>query len=92
MGENRLMVDFGDVGRICLNREIRGVCEGCLWWEWDSGRQQCCNAQYHICPLYRERLFNLNAPLGLRPDLRPRLSGAGLGDQPASKVGGSGIS
>ena len=29
------MVNFGDVGRICLNQEIRGVCENCPWWEWD---------------------------------------------------------
>ena len=52
------MVNFGDVGRICLNQEINGVCENCLWWEWDSQRQQCSNCQYHVCPLYRERLFS----------------------------------
>ncbi len=51
------MVNFGEAGRICLNREISGVCENCLWWEWDSTRQQCCNCQFHICPLYRENLF-----------------------------------
>jgi len=53
-----LMVNFGDVGRICLNQEIRGICENCLWWEWDSGQQRCSNSRYHVCPLYRERLFD----------------------------------
>ncbi len=55
------MVNFGDVGRICLNQEIRGVCENCLWWEWDSGQQRCSNACYHVCPLYRKRLFDATA-------------------------------
>ena len=55
------MVNFGDVGRICLNQEIRGVCENCLWWEWDSGQQRCSNSCYHVCPLYRKRLFDATA-------------------------------
>jgi hypothetical protein len=64
-----LMVNFGDVGRICLNQEIRGVCENCLWWEWDSGQQRCSNSCYHVCPLYRKRLFDAvaGAPQSLRP-------------------------
>ena len=52
------MVNLGDVGRICLNQEMQGVCKSCLWWEWDPGQQRCANSQYHICPLYREQLFN----------------------------------
>jgi hypothetical protein len=55
------MDNFGDAGRICLNQDINGVCENCLWWEWDSQRQQCSNGEYHICPLYRERLFKAAA-------------------------------
>jgi hypothetical protein len=52
------MVNLGDVGRICLNQEIRGVCKSCLWWEWDPTQQRCNNSQYHVCPLYREQLFS----------------------------------
>jgi len=59
------MVNFGDVGRICLNQEIRGVCKNCLWWEWDSRQQQCSNSCYHVCPLYREQLFEATAAGGL---------------------------
>jgi hypothetical protein len=51
------MVDFGDVGRICLNLAIKGVCEDCPWWEWNPREQQCCNYQCPICPLYREKFF-----------------------------------
>ena len=60
------MVNLGDVGRICLNQEIRGVCEHCLWWEWDSRQQRCSNSRYHVCPLYRERLFDATAA-GIAP-------------------------
>jgi hypothetical protein len=52
---------------------MRGVCENCLWWEWDSRLQRCSNSRYYICPLYRELLFNANASAGLRQNLRPRI-------------------
>ena len=52
------MVNLGDVGRICLNQEMRGVCKSCLWWEWDAHKQRCTNSEYNVCPLYREQLFN----------------------------------
>jgi hypothetical protein len=67
------MVNLGDVGRICLNQERRGVCENCLWWEWDSRLQRCSNSRYYICPLYRELLFNANPTVGLPQNLRPRV-------------------
>jgi hypothetical protein len=88
------MVNFGDVGRICLNQEIRGVCESCLWWEWDAGKQRCANAQLHVCPVYRDLLFNVKASAGWRRGLRswPQLAGAGSKDQPAAPAGESGIS
>jgi hypothetical protein len=67
------MVNFGDVGRICLNQEIQGVCKSCLWWEWDSKQRRCSNSRYHVCPLYREMLFNVNASGGLRPNFWSRV-------------------
>jgi len=69
-GGSGLMVNFGEAGRICLNRERRGVCESCLWWEWDSVQQRCSNSGYHVCPLYREQLFEANASAELAPNLR----------------------
>ena len=90
------MVDFGDAGRICLNRDINGVCENCLWWEWDSQRQQCTNCQYHICPLYRERLFSAATQARSQrrhladQDLRP--AAAGSTGRPVSGAGESGTS
>ena len=77
------MVNFGDVGRICLNQEIRGVCENCLWWEWDSRQQRCSNSRYHVCPLYRERLFDATAAGGVAPESLAQ----GLGPQaPAQAI------
>jgi hypothetical protein len=52
------MVDLGDVGVICLNGEIKGVCENCLWWEWDSRIERCANWQNPVCPIYWDRLFD----------------------------------
>jgi hypothetical protein len=69
------MVNFGDVGIICLNCDITGACRGCLWREWDSGKQHCRNCHSPICPEYRERLFTsgYQAPLraGSLPGYRP---------------------
>ena len=45
------MVNLGDVGRICLNQERRGVCENCLWWEWDSRQQRCSNSVLSRLPV-----------------------------------------
>jgi hypothetical protein len=67
------MVKFGEAGRICLNQEIRGVCQSCLWCEWDSREQRCSNACYHVCPLYRQRVFDVSAAEGLAPALYPRV-------------------
>lgn len=97
MGE---MVNFGEAGRICLNQEIRGVCENCLWWEWDAARQECGNSQYHICPLHRERLFSLKVQARSRLEARLKesrlglrhASGDGLADPLDAKAGESGIS
>ena len=59
------MVNFGDVGIICLNCDIKGACRNCLWQEWDAGKQNCRNSHSPICAMYRERLFTsgYHAPL-----------------------------
>ena len=51
-------MNFGDVGRICLNGEIEEVCQNCPWLEWDAHRRQCHNCHYPICPLRREKLLS----------------------------------
>ncbi len=82
------MVNFGEAGRICLNQERLGACENCLWWEWDAVRGECGNSHYHICPLHRERLFNLEA----QARLKTRPGDGGLADPPGATVGEPGIS
>lgn len=81
-------MNFGDVGRICLNGEIEETCQNCLWLEWDTRRQQCNNWQYPICQLYREKLLaggqNAKASAGLGP------ADADLAGQPAVRGRGPG--
>jgi hypothetical protein len=50
-------MDFRDVGVICLNLDAKGGCPGCLWLEWDTQRQCCCNGLSPICALYRQELL-----------------------------------
>jgi len=64
------MGNIGEAGRICLNPEIPGVCQSCLWWEWNNHRGECANSHYHICPLYQEQLFSQGA------QEQPRINGA----------------
>jgi hypothetical protein len=68
------MVNFGDVGIICLNCDIKGACRNCLWWEWDSGKKNCKNNLSPICALYREKLFTAAPRTGLR---QGNLTGSG---------------
>ena len=49
-------MNFEKVGVICLNRGIREECQNCLWWEWDSSNQCCCNFNSPICSLSGSRL------------------------------------
>jgi hypothetical protein len=90
------MVNFGDVGRICLNGEITGICQNCLWLEWDSLARQCLNQQFPVCQMYREWLLSTGQPARMRtlgqanPGAPP--SGAGLPGLPGAKAEESGIS
>ncbi len=89
------MVDFGEAGRICLNQERQGACESCLWWEWDAAQGECGNSHYHICPVYRERLFSEKAQARSRPGTRTgaqQPADGGSVDPPGAEVGESGIS
>ncbi|OGP70176.1 MAG: hypothetical protein A2Y80_03010 [Deltaproteobacteria bacterium RBG_13_58_19] len=63
-------MDFGDVGVICLNRELKGECQRCLWREWDSRKQHCSNGHSPICGLYRQQLFFADTYSQVIPDSR----------------------
>jgi hypothetical protein len=64
------MVNFGDVGIICVNRDLQGECRNCLWREWDSRLQCCCNGQSPICARYRERLLSAGRPSRFRQEVQ----------------------
>lgn len=52
LGECWQMLKIGDVGRICINGEIRGICRDCLWLEWDTVHKRCMNENTSVCQLY----------------------------------------
>ena len=60
------MVNFGDVGIICLNCNMKGACRNCLWWEWDPGKKDCRHNRSPICALYREQLFTAGSIAAFR--------------------------
>ena len=61
------MVNFRDVGIICLNCDMKGACRNCLWWEWDSRQKNCKNNLSPICALYREQLFTVESLAAYSP-------------------------
>ncbi len=88
-------MNFGDVGRICLNREIEEACQNCLWLEWDTRLRQCNNCHYPVCPLCREKLLSEethswgNQNAAVSATLEP--AGAGLESRLAESGRESGI-
>jgi hypothetical protein len=52
-----VVMNFGDVGVICLNRALKEECQNCLWREWDSQRNRCGNCQSMVCPIHREKFL-----------------------------------
>lgn len=84
------MVNFGDVGIICVNRDLKGLCQNCLWWEWDSGKQHCCNGESPICAIYRQQLLIAGPKAPIRPATPPKngllAANGGLGGLPVVKA------
>jgi hypothetical protein len=48
------MTALKNMGIICINGEIQGDCQNCLWLEWDRGQKQCQNHNTRVCPLSKE--------------------------------------
>lgn len=54
-------VNFGDVGVISLNGELKEECQDCLWREWDSLNDCCSNCANPVCPIFRQQLLSREA-------------------------------
>lgn len=52
-----IYMDFSELGMMCLNRDLRGECQECLWWEMDTRLGCCRNYRNAICPIYRRQLY-----------------------------------
>ena len=44
------MATFRNMGIICINGEIQGVCQNCLWLEWNPKLKKCTNSKTCFCP------------------------------------------
>jgi len=45
-------------GAICLNGSVvKGICENCIWYDWDESANTCVNRFEPICSLYLDDLF-----------------------------------
>jgi len=49
------MTDLRDVGIICINGKIQGVCQNCLWLEWNHALNKCVNQDTSVCRLHWDK-------------------------------------
>ena len=53
------MASFQNMGIMCINGEIQGVCQHCLWLEWNPELKRCINSNTCFCPRQdEEQLLN----------------------------------
>ena len=58
------MATFNKMGVMCINGEIQGVCQNCLWLEWNPELKRCTNSDTCFCPQRsKERWLNLDFSL-----------------------------
>jgi|GEM_PF-2683356 len=50
-------MNFSELGMMCLNGDLPGDCQECLWWDWDPRQGSCRNCKNAICPSYRRQLY-----------------------------------
>lgn len=48
------MAAWQKMGVICINADIQGVCQQCLWLEWNPARKYCLNEHTCLCPKRQE--------------------------------------
>jgi hypothetical protein len=48
------MASFRNLGIMCINGEISGVCQHCLWLEWHPELKRCLNSNTCFCPRQEE--------------------------------------
>jgi len=44
------MTALRNMGVMCINGEIQGVCQSCLWLEWNPQLKKCTNSNTCFCP------------------------------------------
>ena len=44
------MAAFSNMGVMCINGEVQGVCQNCLWLEWNPELKRCTNSKTCVCP------------------------------------------
>jgi hypothetical protein len=59
------MLSLKNIGMICINGNLQGVCQSCLWLEWDRTQTTCLNQHTPVCSLPPDQFSTL--PLWNRP-------------------------
>gem|GEM_PF-2680890 len=59
------MTAWRRMGIICINQEIQGDCQQCLWLEWSPSAKHCLNESTCLCPKRK-------ADQGVHPSLPSR--------------------
>ena len=44
------MAAWRKMGVICINTDVQGVCQQCLWLEWNPAQKHCRNESTCLCP------------------------------------------
>lgn len=44
------MAAWRSMGVICINTEVQGDCQQCLWLEWNPAQKCCYNEFTRLCP------------------------------------------
>jgi hypothetical protein len=52
------MATITNMGVMCINGELQGVCQTCLWLEWNPELKKCTNANTCFCPRREEEFVS----------------------------------
>ncbi len=65
------MAAWQKMGVICINADVQGVCQQCLWLEWNPAEKHCRNEHTCLCPKRQWHQQDQNRDLQIRATQSP---------------------
>jgi|YNPNPStandDraft_1061719.scaffolds.fasta_scaffold222424_2 hypothetical protein len=65
------MAAWRRMGILCINEEIQGPCQQCLWLEWNPSAKLCRNEWTCLCPKRSAGRQEAKTPAPSRPGAGP---------------------